>query len=472
MPSFYATASEAATMDFARNILKMPVPRVLAWSAHADSAFHGVGSEFLLMEQTPGVNLDSRWYNLRSDDWISLIQETVQLTNRFTSHHFSQIGSIFYKEDVDPSLRNRPLYADGDVHNEASDRFRIGPLVDWETWRGSRMSLCDADRGPCSRSPPFLLRYAHLATIGTDEGSYLCAVIRNEQRWLQTVARLPPMGSPFRRIFEAEPVDEVVSLLDQLLDMIYFGRLVPEIITPVLWHPRLDGENIMITEESPPKITGLLGWRGAAVRPLFLNACYAEFCVYDGDAIKIERGVLEVPQLPAGFDSLEPAEKAAVRRERDLALRQKYYEAQMKKTSPDQWSALTFPFTPSLVRGIHSALQTRYTGTFRLRKSILELRSIWHELFPECTIYLPKVSYSEDYLEEMGRKLEQHVWHTLGRNEITKRLGVRRGSEGWVPIERFEEAKRINKSQRELWDDTFAGVPYPFQDGAPSYLLD
>ncbi|PGH13105.1 hypothetical protein AJ80_06477 [Polytolypa hystricis UAMH7299] len=47
-PSQYTTASEVATMEFARPVLDIPVPKVLAWSATSDNA---IGSEYIIMEE-------------------------------------------------------------------------------------------------------------------------------------------------------------------------------------------------------------------------------------------------------------------------------------------------------------------------------------------------------------------------------------------------------------------------------------
>ena len=66
----------------------------------------------------------------------------------FVSRRFSQIGSLYYKEDVEPALQARPLYAEYAEDDDASVRFRIGPYVDWEVWRGTRTNL-EADWGPC-----------------------------------------------------------------------------------------------------------------------------------------------------------------------------------------------------------------------------------------------------------------------------------------------------------------------------------
>lgn len=144
-PHHLCTASEVATMEYARTILGLPVPKVLDWSAQADGT--DVGVEYILMEKIEGVELRRRYKNLRSEG-IELLNQVNSMERAFVSRRFSQIGSLYYKEDVEPKLQARRLYADGEDDDEATERFRIGPCVDWDMWRGKRAAV-ELDRGPC-----------------------------------------------------------------------------------------------------------------------------------------------------------------------------------------------------------------------------------------------------------------------------------------------------------------------------------
>ena len=143
-PRHLCTASEVATMDFARTVLKLPVPKVFGWSASADGT--DVGAEYILMEKVEGVEVHKRYKDLKSEA-VDLIYQISAMERVFVCHRFSQMGSLYYKEDVENALQSRPLYAEGPEDN-ASERFRIGPYVDWEVWRGTRANV-EADRGPC-----------------------------------------------------------------------------------------------------------------------------------------------------------------------------------------------------------------------------------------------------------------------------------------------------------------------------------
>lgn len=146
-PPHLTTASEVATMDYARNILSLPVPKVLAWSSRASGT--PVGCEFIIMEYVEGVPLADRVPEHNDGELANCAEAIAKMLRRFCTVRFSQIGCIYYKEDVTEELQARPLYAKGSSHGlGGEDRFRIGPSVRREFWRGSRREL-DVDRGPC-----------------------------------------------------------------------------------------------------------------------------------------------------------------------------------------------------------------------------------------------------------------------------------------------------------------------------------
>ncbi|KAF8450959.1 hypothetical protein L210DRAFT_2422662 [Boletus edulis BED1] len=166
-PRHLCTASEVATMDYARTILGLPVPRVLSWSADADAS--EVGTDYIVMEHMPGVQLHKR-LNKPGFENADFVDQLVSLELQFTRYRFSQIGSLFYKEDVSSELQQRPLYAEPEgIEGAGSDRFRIGPCVDWDIWRGERSRL-NADRGPWP-----------------DTLSYIRAIVEIEKQWLSTL---------------------------------------------------------------------------------------------------------------------------------------------------------------------------------------------------------------------------------------------------------------------------------------------
>jgi hypothetical protein len=120
------TASEVATMDFARTVLQIPLPRVLAWS----SRLNDVGS---ICEKAVGVEMKEVWTNTRYQDFMNLRHISNAIYD--ISCQFSSYGSIFYREDLEGLPRSSDLWAGG-RRDEASERFTIGLMMIWDLWPG------------------------------------------------------------------------------------------------------------------------------------------------------------------------------------------------------------------------------------------------------------------------------------------------------------------------------------------------
>jgi len=151
-PPFLATASEVATMEFAREVLNIPTPRVFAWSGRANASINPVGAEYIIMEKAAGVDLRSRSQFITSgSDVLPLVNDFIDIEQRFERVSFSQIGSLYFKEDVSSELRDRPLFSPNvdpdrdETMKAAAEKYRIGPLNDRQWWRAE----LDIDRGPC-----------------------------------------------------------------------------------------------------------------------------------------------------------------------------------------------------------------------------------------------------------------------------------------------------------------------------------
>ena len=134
-------------MDFVRSRIGAPAPKVLAWDASSDN---NVGCEYIIMEKCEGDML-ANVLDTPSDS-CHYISDIANLLSGLSGIPFSQYGSIYYKEDVDPLLQARPLYAEGQPPDDFSERFRVGPSVERRFYRGGRARLL-IDRGPCKNSP-------------------------------------------------------------------------------------------------------------------------------------------------------------------------------------------------------------------------------------------------------------------------------------------------------------------------------
>lgn len=165
-------------MDYARTVLDIPVPRVFAWNAHADSTDNPVGAEYILMEKVEGDILHTRWEDAEGKPAEAILDQTIGLEQRFMFFTFSQIGSLYYKQDVDKTLQCRPLYGpEADPTDGDPDKYRIGPLVDWDIWRGTRSSL-GISRGPCWSISTFIQNTELIIRFCVWQGQIRCRIYK------------------------------------------------------------------------------------------------------------------------------------------------------------------------------------------------------------------------------------------------------------------------------------------------------
>lgn len=133
--------SEVATIAYARDVLGIPIPRVLAWSA--DPSTTPVQSEYIVMEAASGVPLEDVWPEMNQAEKLGLVKAWMDVQGKMTAKLSGGYGSIYFREHVDPASAVE-FTTDGrhDV------RFVLGPSTDSRFWNAERQYL-DVDRGPC-----------------------------------------------------------------------------------------------------------------------------------------------------------------------------------------------------------------------------------------------------------------------------------------------------------------------------------
>jgi hypothetical protein len=159
-PPFLTTASEVATLDFVRSVLGIPAPRVFAWNA--DARTNSVGAEYMILEKVLGVPSQQRWAHIAKGPQVfPLLYGVFDIERKFELAPFSQIGSLYFRDDVPADLQKRPLFYDDDGSfsengdngllkrlDAAKEKYRVGPIIDRQWWRGAR-SQTIYDHGPC-----------------------------------------------------------------------------------------------------------------------------------------------------------------------------------------------------------------------------------------------------------------------------------------------------------------------------------
>lgn len=91
----YTTASEMAALNFLRNVLGLPVPKVLDYFASSNP----VGAEYIIMERIHGESLASRWLSLITEV-KDIMTQIAEIEQKIFSFRFPGYGSLYYRRDI------------------------------------------------------------------------------------------------------------------------------------------------------------------------------------------------------------------------------------------------------------------------------------------------------------------------------------------------------------------------------------
>jgi hypothetical protein len=151
-------------MKFTREVLGLPVPRILGWCSNADGTL--VKSEYIFMERVKGVPLYKVFDDLSAKELSSISEDVVEIEKRLCDLRVPMMGSLYLREHM-PSDTTTPVRL-GLAYGEKTDDYCIGPSVEKRFWRGGRKDL-KFDRGPC-QCRLVLTKYTTDATYALDRG--------------------------------------------------------------------------------------------------------------------------------------------------------------------------------------------------------------------------------------------------------------------------------------------------------------
>ncbi|KAF8964886.1 hypothetical protein BDZ97DRAFT_1918590 [Flammula alnicola] len=427
------TASEAATMEYVRlrylsgsdEFHPFPkVPRVLAW----DGSFGGpVAWPYILCEHMPGVTLDSRWLSIEGNTLKESIHAVVMFETNILQEAFSQHGSLFFAESVSQELRGHPLYAEPPIDPLRIDlarRFRIGPTVYREWWRGPYGQV-PANRGPWGDFPTMISSAAEFQLQCLENG------IDHTSPFVESTAVDIP--------FICRMLKACIAIAPLIAPTNLFMR------RPVLNHADLSLGNFIVRPEVYP-------------------------CIWDVFA----SGFIETtsdgsPALPAGFDSMSSDQQDRVRTHMELVRRFKEYYLDAATTWPERHEAWRLPTGLRMASLLKYILRCKADGPIELRTLLVEIQEAWHLISDQpCPI-----DFSEEESEQETYRVQQQEWYSreVDDNDLLTALGC--GGDGWVSDEKFEEASQNLDKFRRLWEENEATLkrPFPFFDGAPGLYL-
>ncbi|KAL0958568.1 hypothetical protein HGRIS_000708 [Hohenbuehelia grisea] len=446
------TSSEVATLQFIKEATTIPVPSVLAWSSRKEMT--PVGSEFIILEYRPGVMLSHRWdepdLDMGAVFWPLLLYE-----REFHMAPFSSIGSLYFKDDVSPDLQQRPLFADAVPleFDAVKDKFRVGPLADRQHWRGPRGDGM-YDHGPW----PDML-------------SYFRAIANNQLLFLKHHAK---DETPFRRP-PFHPRDVHVSILETYLKTIPLILPPSPLQTPLLWHPDISAQNIIVHAEDRASFCALIDWQDTAILPFFMQGTPPPLVIVDNDEFGFipKDGVRPPDPFPENLADvgINPNDEPLARLLYERVRKMMWYIGKLMKQE-HRAPVLIFPHTDILGMLPHYITRSWEDGIIPVRKALYKIHDSWDDL-AEPGVPRP-TALVEMCRNRSADEAEDAQW--------SQWMAQTEKSLDWIAcrgdglLSETEEVANLTKEAapqlKQQWDtdDDFPD-PFPFADGQYSFFL-
>ncbi|KAK2757898.1 hypothetical protein FQN54_004304 [Arachnomyces sp. PD_36] len=425
-PPHFTIASEAATLEFLRTVLDLPVPKVYSWSTDSTPS-NPVGAEYMIMEKIQGKQLTDVWADMSPHQQFGLVKNLVPIEAKLAESRLASYGSIYFR-DFYPKSTAPTSKVLIDSSGEECSKFVIGETAERSFWEKGRGSL-QIDRGPWKSIE-----------------DYFAGVAKREIAWLDTMRR----GDAGSRSEVSEKQQELAAIHMGLLEQ--FLAVLPYIIPkdkaigyPTLWHTDLHHDNIFVDESDPSKITGIIDWQGVEAAPFFMQARFPSIFECDHP---YPWGTV-APQLPENYETLPDDEKERAKVEYQEVRLKKFYEIASRKFNPLVFRAMDITQNDDdnqVVSTIFDIIGRSWIdGPVPLRELLIQVVEAWH-LFSDGNRNPCPISYPEEQISQHRKQAE--VWGTVYQSFSKLRRELVGDKDGWVSHEEYEEAKARYENEK------------------------
>ncbi|PYI29456.1 kinase-like protein [Aspergillus indologenus CBS 114.80] len=411
-PAFYATASEVATMELARDVLQIPVPRVLDWSATSKNA---VGSEYIIMEEASGIQLGAIWDQLNPDKKLSIMREIVTIESKMLAVSFSHFGSIYFASDAVESAVPALLTngASTELKESVYKNFSIGPTVDRSFWKKERSSM-QISRGPW-RTPQ----------------EYALSVGRRELEWIKRFAISKPLSEATLISSAQNSPHAHLQLLERYLQVApALMDIDPVLARPTLWHGDLHSSNLFVDDG---RVTAVIDWQGSWAGPLFLQSQPSPIVDYSGSILL---------QRPGNFDDLEPEQQAEIKQKIFKSTLYQLYLLETKERNPLLAQAFHLDHGKTRRLPIELAGNTWDDDIVSFREALINVERHWPALGiqGECPYHFTPEEIHDHSVDAEGWNEVQDFFDSI--EGLVKR-------DGWTSPDTFDAAFNFFSELRE-----------------------
>ncbi|KAF7121830.1 hypothetical protein CNMCM5793_009383 [Aspergillus hiratsukae] len=423
-PSSLTTACEVATLNFLRLYTSIRVPEVLAWSS--DPA-NPVGAEYIIMEKIPGVALAEQWETMNTLECYKVIDQIVGMEKELASLQLPAYGSLFLRESVPSEYRHYAL----PLALDPAKLFCVGPSCDRSMWH-----KCFVDE---SKPVQDVGLWTSLSDFALSIPQREFRLIANEEAEVQ---------NDLNCFSDGQSINEYSDLLRKvknILPILSQDPRVVEVARPVLWHTDLHLGNMFASTDDPTTIEGIIDWQSAQIAPMFIRARFPEF-------LRPPNGYnpgIGIPSLPDNFEELDPEQKEQAIKDKTLATQSKYYEMSCLAYNKHVYKAMKLDRS---LWELFTCCQLFLNGSIvPLRSSLIRIAQDWAGLgLPgSCPFAFP------DEVLNMHEERVVRYQDMLYLRDIVK-TQLCTDDTGWVPMERWEEANKMNQYLFDMYLETMS----------------
>ncbi|KAG9234943.1 kinase-like domain-containing protein [Amylocarpus encephaloides] len=424
-PRRLTTNSEVATMTYIRSVTKIPVPKILDWS---DDGNNPIGTEYIIMEHVPGVQLHDKWPSMTPRQHMLCVQKVASMVTEMVKLPFPAYGSLYFADaPIDPKTKI-----------EFAEGFCIGPHCGTQYWD------CNAEEARFYKERPLT---EGLIRLWTGLQTY-CSGLTDAG-----FSRIPKTDPPVDELPYRGSVQEHLHLLNmsqKVIRELIKAPIIQQVASPALLHPDIHKRNIYVSEEDPSCVTGLIDWQSTSIEPTFVYANETPDLTEDpaanvpilkrslpsaeDDASNAAETVVESPEE-------EPARKG---REKDVWICRQTFEVVLKGSVPKLHDARAIDQT--LLSSFRYCDTAWRDSAAALRQELIELSQRWAELeLPGSCPYQPTI-------EELAEHAKQYEDFEIAQQlKILLKRSLNADSDRWVHAENWETAKTDHKALLDLW---------------------
>ncbi|OAL71125.1 hypothetical protein A7D00_4788 [Trichophyton violaceum] len=433
----FTTASEVATMDFARKILDTPAPFVHAWNSQAKS--HPVGAEFIIMDKMKGVPLSQVWAKLQLPQKHQVLLAVTRMQKRWLSVSFSHYGSLYYASHLQTPAGSHYI-KDGKavVDSEfALDQLQgeSGLMRAEQVWISIEAHV---------RSEPLPHSMTQLLTASRDFIETVLTGSRasrtNSFRLLKPPKQIALFCGP--RLYQPNSETKLAALThyQQIIDALCRVRVLSSYHT--------SGMMICMTiiffvnPSNPEEITGIIDWQSCHISPLYNHNPDPAFFSWDG----LEPKTLDLLPRPK-LSGLSPEERAAALHEYSYHNIFIGWRKLMQAKNPELYAAVEFRKTAPY-GFIFLAHRMFEYGEAHFESLLADLKDTWPDL-PAVPSNKPfPFDFSKEEYERIKFSSDNVVAATDLVTEVKEQLGDLWPDKGFIEHDRFDECKFALKEVR------------------------